>query len=104
MESRLQRFQRGAASRPDADKLREVVAAAIGAPHRILIGAGHLPGHIVDATSLICGDRHPATTLSGLNSRVAVFQLAASAAADAVMIENVDKLELAGRYKRLDGC
>ena len=99
MESGLQRFQRGAASRPDGDKIREVVAAAIGAPHRVLIGAGHLPGHIVAARSLFRADRRPATKLAGRNSRTAVFQLGASAAADAIKIENVANLDQAGRSK-----
>src|SRR5207237_1043075 len=63
-----------------------------------------LPGHIVAARSLFRADRRPATKLTARNSRAAVFQFLASAAADAVKIENVANLDQAGRSKRLDGC
>src|SRR5437016_1073460 len=99
MESGLQRFQRGAASRPDGDKIREVVAAATGAPHRVLIGAGHLPGHIVAAGSLFRADRRPATKLAGRNSRTAVSQSLHNALPISIKIENVANLDQAGRSK-----
>src|SRR5437763_449662 len=99
MVDRKSGVQRKAASRPDGGKVREEVAAAIGAPHRVLIGAGHLPGHIVAAGSLFRTDRRPAAKLASRNSRTAVFQLGASAAADAVKIEHVANLDQAGRSK-----
>src|SRR5436305_14733210 len=99
MESGLQRFQRGAASRPDGDKIREVVAAAIGAPHRVLIGAGHLPGHIVAAGSLFRADRRPATKLAGRNSRTAVFQDRKSVVEGESVIVNVANIDQDGRSK-----
>src|SRR5438105_5050852 len=99
MESGVERVQCRDASRPDGDKIRAVVAAAIGAPHRILIGIGHLPGHVVAARSLFRADRGTATKLSGRNCRTAVCSLGASAAADAVKIEEVANLDQAGRSK-----
>src|SRR5258708_6569867 len=59
VEAGLQRFQCGAGSRHDADGVRDAVAAAVGIPHRVLIGARVLPGHFVAACRLLRAVRSP---------------------------------------------
>ena len=53
---------------------RGVVAVAVGAPDRILIGAGQLPGNLIAACRLLCADRRPAAKLTHHNVRAAILQ------------------------------
>ena len=54
-EAALERLQRCARSRNDADRARPVRAAAVSVPHRILIGARELPGDLIAARTSQAG-------------------------------------------------
>ena len=53
----------------------EVVAAAVGAPDRVLIGTRQLPSDIVPTRRLLRPDRRPGAKLSRNNRRPGVFEL-----------------------------
>ena len=55
-------------------RLRGVVAVAVGAPDRILISAGSLPGNVIAACRLHRADRRPAAKLARRNIRTVIFQ------------------------------
>ena len=86
MEAAFQRHQRRAAPRYAAGAGR-LIAAAVGEPDRILIGAGKLPGHLVAAGRLLRADRRPGSELPRRSRRAAIFELGAGAGAIAVEIE-----------------
>ena len=51
-----------------------MVAAAIGVPDNILIGACKLPGHLMATCRLLGADRRPATKLTGYHVDAASFE------------------------------
>src|SRR5260370_31627122 len=59
VETGLQRFQRGARSRHDADGVRDAVAAAVGIPHRVLSSAHILTPHFLAARLLSSALQNP---------------------------------------------
>ena len=63
VEGGLERFQRIAVARNVRRDAGDVVAVAVGAPHRVLTGARHLPGDVVAACRLVRADRRPAAEL-----------------------------------------
>jgi hypothetical protein len=82
------------------DEIREVVAAAVGAPHRVLISASDFPGHLVATRGLLHADRRPNAKLASHNGSAAISQQRAGAAA--VKVEVIANARKAGRSKRLD--
>src|SRR5438874_1037119 len=62
LETGLERLQRSARSRHDASS-RDEIAAVVGVPHLKLIGAGHLPGHLIPVRRLLCANRRPGAIL-----------------------------------------
>ena len=73
MEAGLERFQRSAGSRHVRD-IGEIIAAAVGGPDRILIGARDLPGNLIAGCRLLRADRRPGAKLTRHNGRASVFQ------------------------------
>src|ERR1700722_3534603 len=63
-KSGLDRFERGAGSRHESEKMREVVAVAVGSPDSIFIGAWNLPGNVISARCLHRADRQEAAKLA----------------------------------------
>src|SRR5262245_51308768 len=101
METGLDRLQRGARSRHGGKSIREVIAVIVGDPHRILIGAWHLPGHLIPARRLLRANRRYLAKLTGHIVRALVFQRWARAAT-AVKIKVGADLSQAGRSEALD--
>ena len=97
LETGFERFQRRAAARHHADGVREVVAAAVGVPDRILIGAGDLPGNLIAACRLLRADRRPGAELTRRHGRAAVAQRGARRSADRIQEIVVPNLNQAGR-------
>ena len=100
MESGLQRFQCRANAGYHPDDIGDVVAIAVGAPHRVLIGARDLPGDVVASCRLLRTDRGPAAELTRYNGRAAIFQLGASPAA--VEKKTISNLGQTCRSERLN--
>ena len=102
VEGVLQRLQRDAVSRHVGDEIREIVAVAVGAPHRVLAGARVFQGDIVAATRyLFRADQRPACVLTDRYGRAATLQFGAGAAADVFEIVVVADLKQAGRAGRI---
>ena len=58
VETALERLQRSARSRRNAD-IGRVIAVLVGGPDRILIGAHDLPGDLISAGRRLRADRYP---------------------------------------------
>src|SRR5258705_149622 len=101
METGLDRLQRGARSRHGGKSIRELIAVIVGDALRILIGAWHLPSHLIPARRLLRANRRYLAKLTGHNIRALVFQRWAGAAT-AVKIKMSADLGQAGRTIRLD--
>src|SRR5258708_960001 len=98
----LQRFQRRATARHRANGVGGKVAAAVGIPDRILVGAGHLPSNLISGCRLLRADRRPGPELASCNGPGAEFQLGARPAADAIKVKIIANLDQTGRPKRFD--
>src|SRR5262249_15333626 len=79
----------------------DVVAAAVGGPGRVLIGARDLPGNLIAAGRLLRADRRPAAGLTHHYVRTANFQQLARSAA-VVKEKMIPNLGQPGRAIRLD--
>ena len=97
MEAGLQRFQGGAGSRHDADAVGDHVAAGVGIPDCILIGAGGLQGDLIPRRGLLRPDRRPDPHLTRHNGRAAIFQLGPRCGAVRIEEEIVAVHNQAGR-------
>ena len=84
--------------------MRLIIAAAVGSPHGVLVGAAVLPGDLIAAPRLLRAERRPRAELAGRDRRTAEFQLRARRATDGIQIIVivVRGPNEAGRSRRLD--
>ena len=73
VEAGLERLQRIVCPRHSADRSEMIVAAAVGVPDRVLIGARDLPGDLIPACRLLRADRRPGAKLTRHKSAPAYF-------------------------------
>ena len=78
-----------------------VVAAAVGVPDRVLIGARDLPGNLIPGCRLLRADRRPGAKLTRHIIRAGIFQRGARSAA-VVKEKMIPNLGQAGRSIGLD--
>ena len=57
-----------------ADEICDVVAVAVGAPDRILVGTRDFPGNVIAACRLHRADRRPGAKLTCRNVGAGIFQ------------------------------
>ena len=80
-ETGFKRLQCRAAARHGANKVGDAVALIVRAPDRILIGACHLPGHLVAGCRLHRADRRPGAKLTIGDVGTKIFERGAGPAA-----------------------
>src|SRR5262245_21374338 len=102
LEAGLERLEGKVIARHNADSIRGVVAATVGVPNRVLVGASILPRNLVPACRLLRADRRPGATLTN-KVRAAKFERRARAAA-VVKEKMIPNLGQVGRSIRLDHC
>ena len=84
VEGGLYGLHRGAVACRGCDEVRQVVAIAVGAPHRIQAAAGVMPRDVITTTrNLDCPDRRPGAELARGDGYATLFELGAGAGAGA---------------------
>src|SRR5260370_870522 len=102
LKAGFERFQCQADSRHRAEDAREVIAAAIGVPHLVLIIARDLPGHLIPAGGLLRADRCPRAEFTRQHGRAGKAQLGTRRPTDWIQRIGVPNLNQLGRSQRLD--
>src|SRR5258705_7686892 len=74
MEDGFECLQRSVGPGHIENECRDVIAAAVGTPHAVLIGTGDLPGYVVSARSLHRANWRPGPKLTRRDDGAAKLQ------------------------------